>query len=87
MERVRASNKLLPNLKTQGQIFSVPPESFPCTKIVLFMYVIGLLPDPRGAGLEQAFQFSYVCTYVRMYVRTYVRTSVSEIKSWSLHIH
>ena len=41
------------------------------------------LPDPRGAGLEQAFQFSYVRTYVRPSVRTYV----SEIKFWSLHIH
>ena len=37
------------------------------------------LPDPRGAGLHLAFQFSYV--------RTSVRTLVSEIKFWSLHIH
>ena len=27
------------------------------------------LPDPRRAGLEQAFQFSYVRTLVRPYVR------------------
>ena len=37
------------------------------------------LPDPRRAGLEQAFQFSHV--------RPSVRTYVSEIKFWSLHFH
>ena len=34
------------------------------------------LPDPRRAGLEQAFQFSYVRTSVRSYVCTFVRPSL-----------
>ena len=38
-----------------------------------------LLPEPRGAGLHLAFQFSSA--------RSSVRPSVSEIKFWSLHIH
>ena len=32
------------------------------------------LPDPRGAGLHEAFQISSVHTYVRPYFRTSVST-------------
>ena len=55
--------------------------------ILIGLVLLSSLPDPRGAGLEQAFQFSYVRLYVRPYVRPHIRTSVSEIKFWSLHIH
>jgi len=50
------------------------------TLVVMFS---DFLPDPRGAGLHLAFQFSYV----RPSVRPSVRPLVSEIKFWSLHIH
>ena len=41
---------------------------------VLFSLII-FLPDPRGAGLHEAFQISSVRTSVRTYVRTSVRPS------------
>ena len=43
------------------------------------------LPDPRGAGLHLAFQFSYVRTFVRTFVRSFVRSFVRLLRSKFSH--
>ena len=48
-----------------GPIFN-PAIGEQINHIIYFQF----LPDPRGAGLHEAFQFSSVRTYVRTYVRT-----------------
>ena len=47
---------------------------FVSLNVKYFMYYMIFLPDPRGAGLHEAFQISSVRPYVRTYVRPYVST-------------